>query len=306
MRNNLSKNGLSLSQAQSISNLCHQRAVNIENTLEAINNASESFQLAGETYFQKQGNPIPGNIISLVLEKGKLHATQAYLMENIKAKNDLLQSLKSEKFKYSEPEPEELELESPKLEELVDEFWGWKQLSASEHAEYLEVEAYAAHIGKFIHNRSKLSELRRELASLPLIKWIEVSTEAKTPVKVTSHHTSSQLEELHEKFASLHMTYEQRVNYYKAKVANLVTNENARIANVNAKELERVTAINNKIMQENTQKYVAWSEAKRIASEKFEEQRQKEISEVASLRISIDPRFQPTIDLFLPKDKKEQ
>jgi len=41
---NLSKNGLSMSQAQAISNMCNQRALDISEKLSSVNNASKSFK----------------------------------------------------------------------------------------------------------------------------------------------------------------------------------------------------------------------------------------------------------------------
>jgi hypothetical protein len=46
-KNNLSKNGLSMTQAQSISNLCNQKAIEIHNSLRGINNASKSIVIGG-------------------------------------------------------------------------------------------------------------------------------------------------------------------------------------------------------------------------------------------------------------------
>jgi hypothetical protein len=40
----------------------------------------------------------------------------------------------------------------------------------------------------------------------------------KTPVEIKIHHNSEDLLKIHEELAALHRQYEQRVNYFKAKV----------------------------------------------------------------------------------------
>ena len=89
MRNSLNTTGLSLSQAQSISNLCFQRTQDISSNLSVINNAEKTLKIGNETYIETVGNKIPANVVELLLEKALLHATQAFLMENIKAKDSL-------------------------------------------------------------------------------------------------------------------------------------------------------------------------------------------------------------------------
>lgn len=96
MKDSLNKKGLSLSQAQSISNLCYQRAKEIEAKLSNLNNVSKTLQHGNETLVETQGNPIPENVSELLLEKGMLHATQAFLMENIKAKASKLDNIRKE------------------------------------------------------------------------------------------------------------------------------------------------------------------------------------------------------------------
>ena len=86
------KKGLSLSQATSISNLCHQRATEIAAKLIAVNNLSKSVKIKSDEKIIVAGHKLPENTLDLLLEKSKLHACQAFLMVNIKAKDALLNS----------------------------------------------------------------------------------------------------------------------------------------------------------------------------------------------------------------------
>jgi hypothetical protein len=69
-KNSLSEKGLSLSQAQSISNICNQRAMEIENSINIINNYSKTIHIddgSGKirSFVQTKGNKIPKDIVVL-------------------------------------------------------------------------------------------------------------------------------------------------------------------------------------------------------------------------------------------------
>jgi hypothetical protein len=304
-KHSLHTNGLSLSQAQSISNLCFQRTQDIESELFNLNNVEKTLKIGAETYVETSGKPIPSNIIELIKEKATLHATQAFLMENIKMKDTLLKEEKTKKFNSPLLYPDYPSLNEVEEKELVDESWGWGQLSVIELNEYYEAEAYASHIGQFIHKNSVLDKLRKELPTLKTLEWITVKDGEKTPLKVKIHHTQEQLLGIHNELASLHRKYEQKVNYYKAKVKNLVTQENAHIAKENADEYNRINAIN-KILLDEYQNNVKDIDAQNLKLKQvFEQERQGNIKNIASLRINVDSRFQSVIDLFL-KDLSEE
>lgn len=303
MKNSLSAKGLSMSQAQSISNLCNQRAKEISNKLADVNNVSKELTINGETYIETQGNPMPVNVVELLTEKARLSATQAFLMENIKAKDELIREIQCDEFEYDIDAPEKPKTFKKDLPFLVDENWGWDQLTTAEYNEYLEAEAYASHIGQFIHKGGKLDKLRTELPTIKTLEFMEIEIGKKTPMKVSIHHTSEQLLEIHEQLAALHREYEQKVNYFKAKVKNSVTTENARIAKERADIQAEVNEINSKQDVEYKNAYDKWAAEYRKASEEFEENRQKRIQEAANMKIEVVERFQPVIDMFLNKLK---
>ena len=108
---------------------------------------------------------------------------------------------------------------------------------------------------------------------------------------------------LHEELAALHRGYEQRVNYFKAKVKNLVTTENARIARANAEEQARVNAINQKIMAEYEAEQKVWFDSEKKAKFEFQEKIEQQIKEIAAYRIKVPARFQSVIDMFITSEK---
>lgn len=299
MKNSLSTKGLSMSQAQSISNLCNQRSKDITAKLADINNVSKELTIGAENYVETKGNPIPENVVELLIEKARLHATQAFLMENIKAKDEAIKELQYDNVDFTTPAPEKPKAVTKDLPYLVSENWGWEQLSVNEYNEYLEAEAYASHIGQFIHKGGKLDKLRSELPTIKTLEFMEIETGKKTPMKVSIHHTPEQLLEIHEKLASLHREYEQKVNYFKSKVKNAVTMENARIAKERAEIEAELKEVNGKLEADYNTELEQWRADFRKASNEFEAQRQEKIKELANMKINIDARFQPVVDMFL-------
>lgn len=299
MKNSLDKNGLSLSQAQSVSNICYQKAIDITNGLSVINNYSRSVNVNGTDYVETTGNKLPNNVVELVSLKAKYHATQAFLMENIKAKDALLQTLRNKHLNWTVEAPKVGVMAEYNLLNEVGEDWGKEQLSIEEINELLLNEAQAAHLGQFIHKGSKLDQLRNELPTLKTLEWMEVEAGKKSPVKVTPHHTQDQLGKLYEEFSALHRKAEQRVNYFKAKIKNLVTAENARIAELNSAEMTRVNVLNEATREVYTNATKAWREAYQVAQSEFEAKRNKEIQEAAALRIKVSPLFAETVNEIL-------
>jgi len=257
--------------------------------------------LDGKTYTETQGHPIPADLDRLLQEKARLHATQAFLMENIKAKDSMIKLIQREKFEYNIEAPE-----YPDTEELpnyyeteVDEDWGWAQLSKAEYSEYLEAEAYASHVGQFIHKGGRLDKLRQELPTMKTLEWMEVEAGKKTPLTVTVHHTIDQLGLVHEQLAAIHRAHEQKVNYYKAKVKNLVTAENARLAKELADTTSAINERNDKILAEYQTAREKYQAEKRKVQVEFEEARQKKIAKASALRIEVDIRFKDVVDFYL-------
>ena len=299
MKNSLAAKGLSMSTAQSISNLCNQRAKDITAQLADINNVAKELVIASETYIETKGNPIPSNVVELLTAKAKLSATQAFLMENIKAKDNLIDDIKSDHFMYEVPAPKKVELASEDLPNEVNEEWGWDQLTTAEYNEYLEAEAYASHIGQFIHKGGKLDRLRAELPTIKTLEFMEVEVGKKTPLKVSVHHTPEQLLTIHEELAALHRGYEQKVNYFKSKVKNSVTTQNAKVQKERGDIQARVNKQNSDTVNAYKIAYEQWTAEERKAKHEFEEKRQGRIQEAVNLKIEVPQRFQGTINGFL-------
>lgn len=303
MKHSLAPKGLSMTQAQSISNLCNQRANFINSQISNVNNVTKTFKQNGEEFTYQIGKNIPNNILELLTEKSSLHALQAFLMENIKYKESLLTFIKNDVpiFPKSPIKPV---IEQPILEKTVDEKYGWEQLTKNEYNEYLISEAYASHIGQYIHQNGTLDNLRKSYDKDCQFQFIELLSGVKTPLQIVPNHSEETLMNLHQKLEREHRQYEQKVNYYKAKVKNLVSDENAKIAQRNA---DLISEYNNKqqvIMQEYNTLVSEWSNEVKRLSQVFEQDRMKLIKETSALRIEIPSSLQNVVDGFL-KDIKE-
>lgn len=301
---NLANKGLSMSQAQSISNLCNQNALEIQRELDSYNNCSKSINVGGQVYDLQEGSPIPGDILDKLKIKGNLHACQAFLMEAIKSKEAEIERIRDTRPDFSHlTAPEKPTVPDYDILYDVSESWGWSQLSDAEYSEYLQAEALASHLGQFIHKNGKLTQLRKDLPNTPSIEWFEIEDGKKTPVKVTKHHVSSALLGIHEDIADAHRQYEQRVNYFKAKVKNLVSDENARIQKVNADKAAEFLKLEKQLMEEYQIALDAYQgEILRLTME-FNSQRELAIKDAAALRINVDPRFQDVINMFIAEEK---
>ena len=288
-----------MSQAQSISNLCNQRAKEISTKLDNINNVSKKLVIGDETYIETQGNPIPQNVVDLLTTKARYSATQAFLMENIKAKDELINEIKREHFIYDVEAPVRPQTISETLPTEVSEEFGWDTLTAAEYNEYLEAEAYASHIGQFIHKRGTLDRLRAELPTIKTLEFMEIEVGKKTPLKVSIHHTADQLLAIHEELATLHRGYEQKVNYFKSKVKNATTSENGRIQKERGEIQAKVNQQNSDLSNAYKLAFEQWNAEQYKAQHEFEEKRQGRIQEAVNLKIEVAERFQSVVDEFL-------
>lgn len=298
-QNSLSVKGLSMSQAQSVSNLCNQEATEIARKLHNLNNCSKKLIINEVEYITQDAAKMPTDIVELLTRKGALHACQAFLMENIKAKESLMDENERAMFHWDVAEPNRFQRELPHLKPNVDEDWGFDQLSTEEVNEYYEVESLAAHYGQFIHKEGILDKLRKQLTNRATLEWEIIEHGKKTPVKLTYHNTPEELLRTHNEIAELHRKAEMRVNYFKAKVKNLVSQENADIAEYNGIEKSRVKAINEKTSAEFTQEQTNWIAQREIQESEFETKRNIKMKELASLRINIPERFKPIVDEFM-------
>lgn len=241
-----SKDGLSMTDAQSISNMCNQKAVTIESKLKAFNNYEKVLDMStmpnATATEERMIRKVAGvkindkeDIKSLLSKKARYHSLQAYLMEHLKLKESLIEEATSERdYGFVNPTYAELGLEPPvsihsdEEYKALEPFIGldeeeridiiYKDLSASDLLELAINETKAAHFGTFIHKDGHLDKLRKELTKLPEFEIMEFPDKRSAVVLLKVHHTPDSLLEVHEAIADEHRNYERKVNAIKAKV----------------------------------------------------------------------------------------
>lgn len=298
--------GLSMSQAQSISNLVYQESREIDSKLKAINNCSKVVDIEGKSYTKIRGNKIPENVVALITKKGELHALQAYLMSALKAKEALLEEVKSKQFVYDVPLPE-FDY-SEKMEyipaESVSMEYGWDSLTEEELLEFTIAEAMAAHIGKFIHENGILTKLREELPTLENLEFISIKVGEQIPLTVNIHHTSEQLFEIHKNLAEKHREFESKVNYYKAKVRNLVNDKNMEIAAANSVHANTVKAFNAALQEKYVNSMNKYNLEKAQELSLFQKHNLQLKAQYASLKIIIPDYFRKPISEYVVREER--
>ena len=293
----LSKTGLSITQAQSISNLCNQHCVEIDNLLQNINIISKEFTFNQELFKEQEASKIPTNLVELLTKKGEYASLQAFLMENIKLKDSLLLQTENTYFQFKEESPMQPKFINPKGLPRVTEI----ELSAEDRIDYLIQESYASQIGKFIHKGEKLDTLRKEASNTPLVEWKKIDSNITIPIKNTIHTTPEELFQIHLELVEIHRTHAQKLNYYKAKMKNQLSDLNEAIAKKNSADYEKASSKYEKELQEYNEELRKYGERHHKALYTFQEEKEKEMKRIAALRISIPEIFKPLVDTLLKK-----
>jgi len=295
---NLSTTGLSMSDAQTISNLCNQAAMSIDKKLKYVNNHEETLDLSGKINILQKGVSMPENVIELLIKKTQLHGCQAYLREAMKLKENLMNHERQRTFVFNKELPRAPDRMYPELIPIVTETWGWNQLTDTEYNEYLKYEAVASHIGQFIHDGSILDKLREQLPTIPTVKWFE-RKDLVLPITIVVHHKMENLDKLHLELAKLHRGAEKIVNKYKAKVKNLVAKKNHEInlenraaQETSQKEYEDLY----KVYLKKYEEYVTEQKAEKL---KFDDEVATKISEYSTLKIVSLPEYKDIIEEFI-------
>jgi hypothetical protein len=296
---NLDSKGLSLSDAQFLSNLCNQKAEEITKLISQVGVADRYIDYKGEWKPFKMTSKMPTDIVELISEKAELHALQGFLMDTIKRKDAMIKNLEKKEFVHSLVKPEAPVLKSLPKVKIVDEAWAKDQLSESEYNEMLYWEALAAHIGQFIHKDSHLEKLRKASVNTVQAEWFDVSTTEKAYVDVRMHYTPEYYNTLHEDFAKLHREAEKKVNYFKAKIKNMVSDENLRLRQEFEAEYKAIVDENKSINDAYELEFKAYRVEYDLKYSEYQKEINREVKRISALKVKPDPRYQPLIDKLI-------
>ena len=321
--NYFGKDGLSMSDAQAISNLCNQRSEAIIRELNKANSCSKHILLHTLTggnasndvqLTTQEAKPLEHKVtVDKLKDLGKYAGTQAFLMEHIKLKQELLdENAKASKYTSIEftPETQALIDEYIKLKEELQTL-GYEKPSLEDAdvrysttvkpatlLDYLMNEALAAKIGTFIHKGGKLDTLRKETADLKSTEYTKLPDNRTAIVSITPSHKDSDLEKLHEELADIHRSTERKVNGYKALAHNHETEQEQIKQDKYTKELvefnEKYSLLSNKVTQANT----AAESAKAKEIRAFREALKEERLVISNYKIIVPDAIKSVVDEF--------
>ena len=280
-----------MSQAQSISNRINQEAMDIERTIAAVNSASKSFVVNGEEYETQTAVPLP---LDLVLRLGKMRAAQAFLMENIKAKEELMTEAECVEFIFKAA-PIRPSLMEPKLENLEDYAWATRQMSSVSVNEFLHAEGMASVIGKSIHNGSTIDRLRREVGNKTPIEYIELTQGVKTPIRVKYHIDEVKLSLTYQELHKQHLKWNGIANKFKASVKNFLSSHNEGVKKRNAEAIREVKVLNEDAQSQYVADFNSWRQSEKEARSRFEGIVEKEVNKISKLKIIVPDIFEELI-----------
>lgn len=228
-----------------------------------------------------RSSAVLGDIKTTLARRPCLMQLSAWLRVAVKRKDEMLQEIEKEQLDPDSVPKPVLHKTLP----TVDETWALKQLSLPELAKYLMIEAQAAAYGKLIHDRGLVAQWRKQINTYEHLEWLRDH-----PVQVTTPITQAQIESLFLDLQSEHRLAESQVNYFKAKIHTLMTEENIRRAQENTK-----------IHRENDKLTQAYLTNLKVADEKLAETKNERREKISKLKIVIPHALQPIVDELAAK-----
>jgi hypothetical protein len=282
----LDKQGLTLAEANYTANIIKELCEKIANEISRMSLFSSKLIFNGqEKTFNKEYKV--DNLETKCMEEGNLYALSAWLREAIKEKNRLLEQTEYDTFGFIFkvlPAVPAL-LPTPTEEDIK------KELSVSELSEFLACEAKAAHLGKKVHPNGVFDKWFKDLKNTPPI---QIHPENKDYVIYLTQLVFE--EDLYKIYFNLQKEYreaESKVNYYKAKIKNLLSDKIREVNNINS---ETRKAYQEEVDKLNTENHTIRLE---IHNKKLE--KAKELSE---LKIIIPNSLQKTMDFVTEYSRK--
>lgn len=222
------KKGLSMSEANTIAGKAGDIADSVSRLLNQTGSFIKTIELDGKKVTLVAPKKIE-NLVEICQKDGELYGLKAYLMEAIKAKNALLDYLKTvdvkdltekaEKFNVYDSEEDKYPEHRTVNDNTVLQKW-----SLEDRAEYYLLEAKVAHLGKKVHPNGVLDRLAQESFEGVRYEREELNSGqggTKTHIaEVVSVYTPAEAQTA---FYTLHderREFEKKLNFYKARLQN--------------------------------------------------------------------------------------
>lgn len=296
-----SPDGISSSAANFIAELAKTRNAALVTRIDSATAYVETVNFQGAPVIIV--NPTPVDLLE-VKHIADLYALSAWLREAIKAKNELLEHTRGvdDTFFGAHPEFAPIPVKhfvapvapvEPTPEEAISQF------TQDELVEYFTLEANAAHIGKRIHPDGSIYKLAADVAAHRERKaefcQIDGASHVKTFTPVYDESTVTQtVSELHH----FHNEFQRKLNWYKARIQNWITQTKARRMAAYKAEVENRQNEVNENNQRAKENVAAYNSAVVAAKAGNEEKRMVELKSIASYKIAIPSVLQPVYQLL--------
>ena len=229
------------------------------------------------------------NLEEKCLEEGNLYALSAWLREAIKSKDNLLKQVDLDNFEIKLLNEVFIDIEA--TSKLLTEDEIKYSLPINELAEYLAYEAKAAHIGKKVHPNGIFEQWFNAIKNTPRVQINDVNKDY-----VVEFSQIVDEKDLYSIYFNLQKEYreaEQKVNYYKAKIKNLLDEKNQKINQQNK-------AIYNKHRED-----LELQNSKNLSIQtKIDILRRDKAKEISALKIVIPNELQKTLEYVQTYSKK--
>ena len=282
----LDTKGLTTAEANYTANIIKELCERISNEIKQLTLFKGTLNFQGK---QTEYNKVykVENLEEKCLEEGNLYALSAWLREAIKAKEALLKQVENDNFDISLLN----EVNYGKTTNLLTEDEVKYSLPINELAEYLAYEAKAAHIGKKVHPNGIFEQWFNMIKNTPKVQINEINKDY-----IVEFDQVVDEKDLYQTYFTLQKEYreaEQKVNYYKAKVKNLLNERNQEINQKNR-------ALQDKLSQDleiqNSKNLALQAEINNLRGQK--------LKEVSELKIIIPNELQKTLDYVQTYSKK--
>jgi hypothetical protein len=282
----LDTKGLTTAEANYTANIIKELCERISNEIKQLTLFKGTLNFQGK---QTEYNKVykVENLEEKCLEEGNLYALSAWLREAIKAKEALLKQVENDNFDISLLN----EVNYGKATNLLTEDEVKYSLPINELAEYLAYEAKAAHIGKKVHPNGIFEQWFNMIKNTPKVQINEINKDY-----IVEFDQVVDEKDLYQTYFTLQKEYreaEQKVNYYKAKVKNLLNERNQEINQKNR-------ALQDKLSQDleiqNSKNLALQAEINNLRGQK--------LKEVSELKIIIPNELQKTLDYVQTYSKK--
>lgn len=241
------------------------------------------------------------NYTELAQEEGKLYALSAWLREAINARGKIINfystcdvSIFGEAPIWNKKAPTKTPVDSPlpaTMEDILADF------SVAELAEYFQLQACAAHLGKHIHQDGKISEVRSlTLQHLEKITDFRKIDDVSYPLKRVPVYGVAEIDEHFNTLQNIHRSFEQKLNNYKARLMNGMTDLNVARQTAYRDELDRVNRQYDLEASEYNREFAAWNSAYTDYASQMANLRSLKVKEVSGWKIIIPKNLQDIYD----------